>query len=226
MNTRNLARFTMLLGILALAAQRTDASMFTFTNSSPITINDFGPATPYPLTITVSGLNVPILDVNVVLNGFSRTFPSDVGVLLVSPTGQKVVLMNDVGGITPVNNVNLTFDDEASSSLSLGGPLTSGIFKPTNLAPTDAFDPPVLTAGPYASSLSAFDGKLPTGTWSLFVKDFQSGDGGSISGGFGLQVTVDEAPGFALLGFALLVGGFVLRKVKPFDNSRTACPQP
>ena len=120
--------------------------------------------------------------------------------------------MDQAGGFTPITNVTLTFDDEASSSLPFGGPITSGSYKPTNFAPTDTFAPPSLAAGPYSSSLSVFDGTLPNGIWNLFVKDFSAGDGGSISGGFGLQVTTPEPESFLLFGLGLIVMASVLRR--------------
>jgi hypothetical protein len=192
------------VAVVFTTAQGVRANTFTFSNPAPIVINDSGPATPYPATVTVTGLNVPILDLNIVLNGFSHTFPSDVGVLLVGPGGQKVVLMDGAGGFTPVSNASIIFDDEASSSLPASGGIPSGIYKPTNFFPADTFDPPALAAGPYGSQLSVFDNKLPNGTWSLFVRDFSAGDGGFLSGGFGLQISVPEPSSLLLVGAGLL----------------------
>lgn len=48
---------------------------------------------------------------------YSHTFPDDIDMLLVSPMGQKVVIMSDVGGSTDVNNVAVTLDDAAASAL-------------------------------------------------------------------------------------------------------------
>src|SRR5437870_4780263 len=70
------------------------APQTVFTNSSPITINDASTATPYPSTITASGLGTSIPatagSVKVTLNGFSHTFPDDVGIVLVGPTGAAI----------------------------------------------------------------------------------------------------------------------------------------
>ena len=140
MKNHNL-RFSMIVALILGGVQATQAGIITFTNTSPITINDFGNASPYPAAITISGLNAPILDINVVINGLSHTFPSDIGILLVGPGGQKVVLMDFVGGINPVTNVNLLFDDEAASGIS-NSTISSGSFKPTNLALDDVFNPP------------------------------------------------------------------------------------
>jgi subtilisin-like proprotein convertase family protein len=205
-------RFLLAVVFVFITIHQAAAGTITFTNPAAITINDFGPANPYPATIVISGLTTPILDINVAINGLSHTFPSDVGILLVGPGGQKVVLMDGAGGVTPAINVNLLFDDEASSGLSSSGPLSSGSFKPTNFFPTDIYNPPALAAGPYASQLSVFDNQLVNGTWSLFVKDFSAGDSGLISGGFGLQVTTPEPSTLMLYGFGLIVLASLLRR--------------
>ena len=79
------------------------AGAATFSNSGTITINDTAAtcvgaeATPYPSTISVSGLSGTITDVNVTLTGFSHTAPSDVALLLVGPQGQNTILMSGNG---------------------------------------------------------------------------------------------------------------------------------
>ena len=57
-----------------------------------------------------------IAKVTPVLTGFTHTFPDDVGVLLVSPSGKKIKLMSDVGGNVDVTNVMLTFDDAGAAA--------------------------------------------------------------------------------------------------------------
>src|SRR5687768_1845063 len=48
----------------------------TFSSAGGITIPDAGTATPYPSTINVAGFtNGRITDVNLILNGFSHTYP-------------------------------------------------------------------------------------------------------------------------------------------------------
>jgi subtilisin-like proprotein convertase family protein len=195
----------MLGAVVALGLAASAASAATFSNNSPITINDGsencsgtpttapGKADPYPSRISVSGLGSSVRDVNVTLSGLSHTYPDDVGVLLVGPQGQKTILMTDVGSsntsANPVSGVNLTFDDEASGALPDEGPLSSGTYQPTRgtqdadscFAP-ESFPAPAPT-GPYGSpSLSVFDGTNPNGTWKLFVIDDNIFDTGSIDG--------------------------------------------
>src|SRR4029077_9723951 len=106
---------SILLGVILVFAigQEATAALFTFSNTAPITINDNAAATPSPATINISRFTAGIPSLNVTVNGLSHTFPTDIGILLVGPGGQTVVLMNNTGGINPISNVNLTFDDEA-----------------------------------------------------------------------------------------------------------------
>ena len=66
----------------------------TFSNSAAIVIPATGtgagtgaPATPYPSTITVAGITDPVARVTVTLKQASHTFPDDIDILLVGPTG-------------------------------------------------------------------------------------------------------------------------------------------
>lgn len=161
---------------------------FPFTNSALIAIPSSGAGTPYPSTINVSGITDLVGQVTATLYGISHTFPDDIDVLLVSPGGQKLLLLSDAGGSADVSNVTLTFDDNAASFVPDSGPLVSGTFKPTNYGTGDTFPAPA-PAGPYASALSTFAGVNPNGTWSLFVVDDASGDSGAINGGWSLNFT-------------------------------------
>ena len=188
-------------------------SVVTLSNPSPITIPSVGTATPYPSIINVSGIIGLVADVNVTLTGFSHTFPQDVGVLLVGPAGQRVVLM-DGAGDTPVTNVNITFDDQASSSLPSSGAIASGSYKPTNFFPADAFAPPAPGSPPYGSLLSDFNRTNPNGIWRLFVQDFSAGDSGLISGGWSLPITAVPEPS------ALLLFGVGLMGIAPWTRGK------
>lgn len=161
----------------------------TFANGALIMIPDHGPATPYPSTILVSGVTGVVSRLTVTLTNLSHQFPNDVEALLAGPAGQTTVLMSGTGGPFSVNNLMLTFDDAAAGSLpaSPGGPIVSGTFKPTDdgLAPVSLTPAP---APPYNATLSAFNGTNPNGTWALYVFDNSSGDGGSIAGGWSLNL--------------------------------------
>ena len=169
----------------------------TFSNASAITINADGPAAPYPSGITVSGFTTPVTKVTVTLKQMTHTFPADVDVLLVSPTGQHFILMSDVVGDFDFTSRTYTFDDYAAALLpSNGTPPASGTFRPTNYGAAEVFPAPA-SAGPYlnpapagsATLAAAFNGLDPNGTWFLYVNDDAVGDSGTIAGGWDLTLS-------------------------------------
>src|SRR5205085_7669838 len=101
-----------------------------FGNRSPIFISDNAAptpppsaATPYPSTISVSGLVGKVADVSVTLLGVSHPTPDDIGVMLVGPgtSPGKVVMMRNAGAGTALNNAVFIFRDNANSSLPSTG---------------------------------------------------------------------------------------------------------
>src|SRR3712207_3989077 len=119
MRTR-ISLWTTLLAVAAFAtASAADAAVYA--NTGAITINDSATpppqAAPYPSTITVSGEQTLVTDVNVTLNGLGHSLADDVDILLVGPGGQAVMLMSDAGGADGVAGLTLTFDDAAAGSL-------------------------------------------------------------------------------------------------------------
>ncbi|TRV71513.1 MAG: subtilase, partial [Microcystis panniformis Mp_MB_F_20051200_S6D] len=143
-------------------------------------------------TINVSGLSGNINSLKVTLTNLSHTWPDDIDVLLVGPTGTKALLMSDVGGSGGVNNVTLTFDPTATSSLPDSGPITSGSYKATDFETGDIFNSPA-PGGPYGTDFSVFNGINPNGTWSLYVVDDAGGDAGTIAGGWSLLIGTGTA---------------------------------
>jgi len=174
-----------------------------FLNTSPIFVADAAPAALYPSVINVSGLPGAVSKVIVTLSELSHTFPADLDVLLVSPTGQKALLMSDVGQGNDAVSVSLKFDDSASSFLSQTGALVSGTFKPTNFGNDEHFYAPA-PPGPYGSSLSVFAGDVPNGPWSLFVMDDQGADSGSIAAGWRLSIVTGAQPPAPALEIVLI----------------------
>jgi subtilisin family serine protease len=159
----------------------------SFSNTSPITIPSSGTSTPYPSTINVSGLSGNINSLKVTLTNLSHTWPDDIDVLLVGPTGTKALLMSDVGAFNSLSNVTLTFDPTATSSLPDEGLITSGSYKATDFETGDFFNTPA-PGGPYGTDFSVFNGINPNGTWSLYVVDDVGGDAGTIAGGWSLDI--------------------------------------
>lgn len=163
----------------------------SYCNASGITINDSATpptiATPYPSPILVSTPGGYICSMTVELRGLNHTFPDDIDVLLAAPGNRNAILMSDVGGSAAVAGVDLTVSDVAALSLPDGGPLTTGVFRPTNIDTNDSFPAP---APPPAggSALSTFTGANPNGVWSLYVVDDAGTDSGFLSGGWCLDI--------------------------------------
>jgi hypothetical protein len=189
---------------LALAVGNSVAGIFVFSNTNFLTINDGDNpptlATPYPSAITVSNLTGQVITrLTVTINGLSHTFPSDIDMILAGPQGQWTYLMAEVGGIDqgfPVTNLTITLDDDANP-LPIRDPLFSGTFRPTMnpfYLPFD-FPAPAPSVGTnLIATLSVFQNTNPNGTWNLFVVNDTSGDSGSISGGWSLNVSTGGVP--------------------------------
>ncbi len=207
---------TLVLLLAVFAFNR--ASGQTFSNATPIIIpatGTSGPAAPYPSNINVFGLTGNVTSLTVSLFSLNHTFPDDIDILLVGPTGVSLLLMSDTGGALDLAGVNLTFMDGAPF-LPDGLQIVSGTFAPTNFGTGDTFPAPA-PAGPYGSMLANFNGTNGNGIWSLFVLDDLGGDIGNINGGYALNfngaVTVPET-GSTLLLLGLTVGGIVAARRK------------
>jgi hypothetical protein len=156
----------------------------SFSNSTALMIASEGPAMPYPSTIEVNGFSGEPSKVVVKLFGFGHTYPGDVDILLVGPSGQSVMLLSDVGGSDDISDANLVFDDNAASPV--GQPIATGTFRPTNLFFNESFALPA-PAPPYGDDLTGFNQVNPNGLWKLFVSDRYGGDSGVIAGGWSLS---------------------------------------
>lgn len=213
----------------ALIAPRKPASLLvtthTVSNATPIAVGDntANPNTvPYPSNITIAGAVGTITNVTVVLRNLTIAAPRDLDIVLVSPGGQRLVLLSDVGGVngTTSNTVNATLtlsdgspalpDDTATNS-----PLVTGTFRPTNNGAGEATFP---APGPSGLTTANYPANNPTGTactgcaatfasvfaqpgvaangvWSLFVDDDNAAGGtGTFATGWTLNVTVNDIP--------------------------------
>ena len=146
---------------------------FSFTTNScnmltsvnvPLTISATGtPTVTSTLTVSTTGA---ITDLNVIgLNG-THSYMSDLTFSLKSPTGTNVILFSGI--CTSQNDFNLSIDDAA---------------------PAGAIPCPPTTGGTYQSqaALSAFNGQLAAGVWTLTVVDGANVDGGALAG-WGLSI--------------------------------------
>lgn len=162
-------------------------------NPAVVYLDDDGAASPYPSTITLSGLDSWTTDVNVQLFGLTHSWPDDIDVLLVGPQGQTLVLISDAGDETEVNNLNLTFDDSAAQALPDGPALASAAYRPANYEVGDSFPAPAPSASG-ATSLAVFNGTNPNGVWSLYIVDDTEYDDGILNSGWCLNVTASNNP--------------------------------
>jgi subtilisin-like proprotein convertase family protein len=178
------------LAALALMAAAAPAGAAVFSNPAPIKIpatGTSGISNPYPSPIAVTGLTGAVTNASATLTGVSHTFPADIDVLLVGPSGQNVVLLADTGGGTDITNVNLTFSDAASGKVP--SPIVSGTYRPTNNGAFSGIAP--APPPPYGAALALFNGTVPNGTWNLYVFDDAGGDVGTIAGGWSLDLTTN-----------------------------------
>jgi uncharacterized repeat protein (TIGR01451 family) len=181
--------------------QLVDSSM-GFTNYVPFSLNtpvsgnpasaqvikipDHGTAAPYPSALTVSGLSRLVKNVTVTVSNLTHGFPSDVNILVVSPSGQTVQLLGGAGAGYAVTNVALTFDDNAPAPAPKNSQLATTSYQPGSYSFVPfPFPGPVQ---PYGQKLAAFNGTDPNGPWRLYVFDSSPGDAGTI-GGWSLNLT-------------------------------------
>lgn len=165
----------------------------SFASPALITINDrpsgsgSAAATPYPSLLSVSGVDGVVQRITVTVSNFTHASASDVGLLLVSPTGQRAVLMANAGGFFSVSGITLTFDDAATNALPANVALTSGTYRPTVYPVVPPFPAPAPPL-PYATDLGVFGGFNPNGAWSLYAIDDLPLFGGAISNGWSLAI--------------------------------------
>jgi subtilisin-like proprotein convertase family protein len=170
-----------------------------FTNATPIIINDEDNATPYPSDITVSGMGGTITSVKVTLNGFTHSFPDDVGILLKGPTGAALLLQDGAGDDPDMDNITFRLIDGATALPNLTA-WAAGDWKPTAYftgdpfpapGPGTTYSHPGPAGGNTATFASVFNGTAPNGVWSLYVIDFVAGDDGAINGGWSIDITTN-----------------------------------
>ncbi len=177
---RSLAVTFCAVALALVAAPAVHAQVFS--NNASITINSFGPATPYPSSINVAGFVGTPNGLRVRLKNFSHVFPRDVAVLLVAPNGEGIELLSRSGGTMPVANLMLTF--AADPAPQLPTTVVTGTFAAAG--GNRAFAVPA-NAIPRVASLGALIAGNPNGQWRLYVEDFDSLDGGAIASGWELE---------------------------------------
>lgn len=193
---------SVLNGQTGISGKNSNQPAAVFTNPEPITIPSQGIAIPYPSTINVSGLTGTISSVpgsvKVTINQLNHTYPADLGIVLVGPTGAALLLQDRVTNGEDAVNVTYTISDDGATRLPEDSGISPGTYKPTAYflhsfpapGPGTNYANPGPAGGGTATFASVFGGTNPNGNWNLFVVDFSSGDSGSINGGWSLEIDV------------------------------------
>ncbi|HYN79813.1 MAG TPA: VPLPA-CTERM sorting domain-containing protein [Lamprocystis sp. (in: g-proteobacteria)] len=190
-----------------------------FTNPTSITIGpNIGAASPYPSSILVSGAGNSLTSLTLDFFDLSHTYPSDIYAVVQGPTGTAVVLMADAGDSYNVINVNLTFDDAAAGLLPDINQIVSGTYRVSQYGSANTLPTPAPSPA-FGTNLSAFAGLDPNGTWKLWLYDDTGGDGGSLAGGWGLNLNAASVPVptsalLLLTGLGALAGVRRVRRVR------------
>lgn len=189
------ATLTTMLALLisAFAASAAMGATQSFTQETDVAWDN--DATPYPSELAVNGTIGEITKVTVGLTDLDNTDETDdLAFMLQSPVGETVRLMNGAGGEGGAFSVDITFDDDAVSTVP--APLVSATFKPTDVDEADFMDPPA-PPPPYGQTLSVFDGASANGTWRLFVADYNLLGSGSVKA-WTLNITTKDPDPSAL----------------------------
>ena len=197
-------------GSVILTISPASAPAARFCNAVPIEIaangGTAGSANPYPSNIAVTGMSGTIRNLSLTLNSIQHELAQDMDILLVSPTGQKFIVMSDIGsGLSLRTAATLNLTDAALTNLPVTSiEVPSGNYKPTNAGSGDGFPAPAPTL-PYGNPApagsdtfaSVFNGFDPNGVWSLYVYDDTVGFTGDISGGWCIDIAteVQQSPG-------------------------------
>jgi hypothetical protein len=197
---RKAGRRALTLGLLATGIGLvlvTSAQATTYRNTSRITIPDGNaPAAPYPSTITTPALTGTITSITVNLRSLIFPNADDVGIVVQAPDGRALALLN--GGPGPTN-ANILFTDLGPFAPQAGTLTGTHSYRPTDYYAGDDFPAggpnhlqyshPGPDGGGTATLASTFNGINPTGTWKLWVADFDSGPHtGAIAGGWFLNI--------------------------------------
>ena len=188
-------------------AAAANGSPAVFSNANPIEIpainstTDPEPAIPYPSDIDVLGLTGVVTNVSVTIHGLTHSSPQDLDMLLLGPSGQTFHFWSDAGGANAVSDITVNVADDGTTPLPDSGPLVDGTtYKPFN-ADTTGDDFPLPAVGPpynepapagsatFASVFNGLTADQVNGTWSLFITDDTDGNGGTIAGGWSLNIS-------------------------------------
>lgn len=155
--------------------------------------NSSGPASRYPATIHVRGEpSNGLARVEVTLRDLRHAYPTDLDILLVSPSGTNIILMSDAGSSLAVTNATLVF--HPAWQLYPYPPESSAIpsgqtrhYSPYNYGNPEETQLPGAPQGPYSTELNDLSGTDPNGTWLLYIYDDKAGQTGVLQDSWSLK---------------------------------------
>ena len=142
-----------------------------------ITILDNAAGSPYPSSVTLSGVAGRVQGVKASVNGFFHSYANDASVILLGPDGLYVTLFSD-GPASSVAGSSFVMDDNGDTYFPSSGTSASG-----NLRPWDPYGSTIIgddTSEP-GYSMVEFGGLQANGAWRLYAEDQGFGDSGSIA---------------------------------------------
>jgi hypothetical protein len=168
-------------------------------NNDPVTLADGAqPPTNYPSPIVVSSPKTSITSISVIVN-LTHSFPDDVDILLVGPTGLHSWVLSDCFGDTDLDGQPLLLQEGTppAPNGTVPLPLSTTVHAPTNfdlMADSDvlpAGPAPGVPAGPYVADLGVFLGTNPNGTWRLYARDDNGNAIAGVLNGWGLSMSAE-----------------------------------
>lgn len=156
-----------LAALLLFPAYASAQTVTQYTNTTTGAIVD---TTNCATTVTrtfVVGTSYTLSDVNLGVL-LSHTYRSDLRISLTSPNGTTVQLLVNTGG--DADNLNVLFDDEATSAIS-----------GHSINDTTGAVPPYLRTFIPQNGLAAFDGQNASGTWTMVICDSIAQDTGTFT---------------------------------------------
>lgn len=155
----------------------------------------------YPSPINVAGLSGNVTKVTVAFQATS-TFPDDLDILLVGPTGARSLVLSDGGAGGDIVAVSYVFDQTAANAFPDAATAAAGTYRPSNYAGLatpepggqDNFPAPGPGLTNYNTDFNVFNGTNPNGVWSLYVVDDQNLDtNNSLPSGWSIDITTAPA---------------------------------
>ena len=171
----------------------------------------------------ISGLETPIMDVNVVLN-ISGGFNGDLYGYLLHDSGFAVLLDRVATGFTSGPYASepcftYGFFTSGFGSITLDQSADTDIHGVLNPTPGGGIYRPD-SGGQNTDGLNLFNGLDLNGTWTLFLADLAGGETSTLVS-WGLEIeTVPEPTTWALIGFGLILAGVPMVRAARAESQR------